>query len=51
MQLFTKAAQFMYKKYVANGSFRNLVRPVMASGVDMSRTESVNLNNRMSVEP
>lgn len=31
----------MYKKYVTNGSFRNLVRPVMASG--MERAESFDL--------
>jgi hypothetical protein len=40
----------MYKKYVTNGSFRNLVRPVMASGIDFNRTESVELN-RASLEP
>jgi hypothetical protein len=31
----------MYKKYVTNGSFRNLVRPVMTSGIDINRAESV----------
>lgn len=40
----------MYKKYVTNGSFRNLVRPVMASGIDFNRAESVELN-RASLEP
>ncbi len=50
VQLFNKAAQLMYKKYVTNGSFRNLVRPVMASGIDFNRTESVELN-RASLEP
>lgn len=48
--MFNKAAQLMYKKYVTNGSFRNLVRPVMASGIDFNRTESVELN-RASLEP
>lgn len=32
MQLFEKAARIMYKKYQASGSFRNLVRPALASG-------------------
>jgi len=33
----------MYKKYVTNGSFRNLVRPVMASGIDMVPSQSFDL--------
>lgn len=41
----------MYKKYITNGSFRNLVRPVLASGIDINRTQSFDLNHRMSVEP
>lgn len=40
----------MYKKYVTNGSFRNLVRPVMASGIDYHKAESVELH-RASFEP
>ena len=35
--MFTKAAQFMYKKYVTSGAFRSIVRPVMASGIDSDR--------------
>ena len=31
-ELFEKAARIMYKKYQASGSFRNLVRPALASG-------------------
>ncbi len=40
----------MYKKYVTNGSFRNLVRPVMASGIDFMKSESFSIDNNM-LEP
>lgn len=50
IQLFTKAAQFMYKKYVTNGSFRNLVRPVMASIMEPDRAESFDLR-KTHLEP
>lgn len=35
----------MYKKYITNGSFRNLVRPVTASMLDYSKAESFDLRN------
>lgn len=40
----------MYKKYIANGSFRNLVRPVLASEIDIERSESFDLSSGMIVE-
>lgn len=48
--MFAKAAKIMYKKYRSNGSFRNLVRPVLASGLETEKAESFDLN-RMSMEP
>lgn len=39
----------MYKKYVANGNFRNLVRPATASIIDFNRRESLNLG-RMGMQ-
>jgi hypothetical protein len=40
----------MHKKFISNGAFRQLVRPTMASGVDLDRGQSFNLNdNRMTL--
>lgn len=45
IQLFEKAAKIMHKNFVSNGAFRQLVRPLMASGIDMERGQSFNLNS------
>ena len=36
----------MHKKFVSNGAFRQLVRPIMASGIDMEKGQSFNLNSK-----
>ena len=33
MQLFSKAAEIMFKKYMTSPGFKNLVKPVTASGL------------------
>ena len=50
--MFEKAAKILHKKYTASGSFRNLVKPVMASGFSTGaeqvverRSTSFNLNS------
>lgn len=41
IQLFKRAAEVLHKKYVVNGSFRNLVRPVLASGSTLRSSSQV----------
>lgn len=43
MQLFDRAAKLMHKKFISNHAFRNLVMPVMMSGVEPNRSESIRL--------
>jgi hypothetical protein len=33
----------MHKKFISNHAFRNLVMPVMMSGIDPGRSESIRL--------
>jgi len=33
----------MHKKYISSGAFRNLVRPIMASGIEPIRGESIRI--------
>lgn len=42
-ELFDRAAKLMHKKFITNHAFRNLVMPVMMSGLEPNRAESMRL--------
>ena len=45
-QLFKKASDILYKKFITNGAFRNLVRPTMASGSTL-RSNSILIREQL----